>query len=385
MLQTFTNIRHFKSLAWDSPIEADFHDLYFLAYDEILYWLAELPSNNERPFHTSNPDWLCWTDASEKAIAACAVSFAIAQEPVPLTLDNILLAKRDAFGPMGGCAKLQADTFPWSQMSSFLVRDKLDFPLQKPDDVLICHRNLNRDEKATSSTERELLAIINLVQSLGSKLLGCTVTKHTDSMNASIICDKGSKNPRLQAYGKLIADMARAFNVRLLVKWIPRELNYVADYLSNEFDYSDYSITPEAFGTVCDVFQLRPDTDCFAAAHNKKCRRFFSMTYSPGCIGVDAFAYDWLSFGLCWIFTEPSVIGRALHFAKNCMAHILLLAPQWRNAYFYPLLMQNSRAFKRKLVFDGKNAFVAHADFNSYFGAGFKGNFEIYEFDFSLF
>jgi hypothetical protein len=164
-------------------------------------------------------------------------------------------------------------------------------------------------------------------------------------MNASIICDKGSRKPRLQAYGKIIADIARAFSIRLLVKWIPRELNYVADYLSNEFDYSDYGIMPEAYGTVCDAFRLRPDTDCFAAAHNNKCHRFFSMTYSPGCIGVDAFAYDWISFGLCWIFTEPAAIGRALHYAKLCKAHVLLLAPQWRNSYFYPLLseMRNTR------------------------------------------
>jgi hypothetical protein len=119
MLQTFTNIRHFKNLAWDSPIEADFHDLYFLVYEEILYWLAELPRNNARSFHASKPDWLCWTDASEKAIAACAVRFAIAQEPVPLMLDNILLERRDAFGPMGSGANLQADIYPWSQMSSF--------------------------------------------------------------------------------------------------------------------------------------------------------------------------------------------------------------------------------------------------------------------------
>jgi hypothetical protein len=69
------------------------------------------------------------------------------------------------------------------------------------------------------------------------------------------------------------------------------------------------------------------------------------MTYSPGCIGVDAFAYDWISFGLCWIFTEPAAIGRALHYAKLCKAHVLLLAPQWRNSYFYPLLseMRNTR------------------------------------------
>jgi hypothetical protein len=159
----------------------------------------------------------------------------------------------------------------------------------------------------------------------------------------------------------------------------------VADYLSHEFDYSDYSITPEAFEMVCKSFNLWPDTDCFASAHNAKCRKFFSITFSPGCVGVDAFAYDWKAFGLCWIFTAPSVIGRALQFAKVCAAHILILTPQWRNSYFYPLLieLQNTPAFIRRIVFDGSNAFVTNADVNSYFGPCFKGHFEVYEFDFA--
>jgi RNase H-like domain found in reverse transcriptase len=239
-------------------------------------------------------------------------------------------------------------------------------------------------EKATSSTERELLAVIYFLQGLGHKFVGQKITIHTDSNNVAIICDKGSKKPKLQAYAKLIIDLTILFKIELSVKWIPRDINMVADFISQELDYTDYEIVPEMFSSVCNAFQLIPETDCFANNSNAKCPYFYSATYSPGCVGVDAYSYDWAVNGLCWIFTAPDQIIRALLHAEQCKANVLLLVPQWRNSSFYPVLNEYRRkaAFRKCLVFNGSNAFKSNTDISSYFGPNYVGHFEVYHFNF---
>jgi Reverse transcriptase (RNA-dependent DNA polymerase)/RNase H-like domain found in reverse transcriptase len=384
MLQTFTNIRHYTDIGWDEPIRAEYVPLYFLAYDEILYWKNVIFSKNFKSFDTPKPVWLCWSDASDKAIGACAIKFKQVPEYLPVTVDNLLPVWNQYFDRVHRGAALQADVFPWSYIDKIQVQNQLDVRVGDTEDMYICHRNLAADERITSSTERELLAIVHLLQAVGLKMAGCMVTIHTDSTSAAIICSKGSKKPRLQAFAKLIADIVDNLDICLQVQWIPRDLNRLADFISNEVDYADYELKPDQFLMVCSQFQLSPSLDCFANASNAKCKLFFSATYTRGCIGVDAFTYDWSIYGLCWVFPAPDIIGRVLLHAENCKAHMLLLVPQWRNSYFYPILMyyQKLKFFKRKYVFSGENAFIANLDHNSYFGSGFKGHYEVYEFKF---
>jgi hypothetical protein len=114
-------------------------------------------------------------------VSELTLFYGMAQDQILVTLDNLLLIEPDAFGLMGGCASLQADVYPWLQMSSFKKCPKRSiFPVTLY--LLIFHRNLSMDEKVMSSTERELLAVIDLFQSLGTQLLDSTVTIHTDSI-----------------------------------------------------------------------------------------------------------------------------------------------------------------------------------------------------------
>jgi len=74
-----------------------------------------------------------------------------------------------------------------------------------------------------------------------------------------------------------------------------------------------------------------------------------------------------------------------LQHLKICKSAGLLLIPQWKNAYFYPLLLTllATAAFKGRWVFDGKNAFLQGADKTSYFGPNFRGNVEVWFIDYS--
>jgi hypothetical protein len=210
------------------------------------------------------------------------------------------------------------------------------------------------------------------------------VTLCSDSQNAVTICSKGSGKPRLHAYAKLIYDFLEQWNVDLTVSWIPRDLNNVADTVSVFVDYADYQVAPEGFELICSTLHVRPATDLFANSVNRKCNVFFSAVYCPETAGIDAFQYNWSQLGLCWIFVPPSMVGRVLSYAKNCRAHILLLVPQWKYSYFYPMLidLKNTDAFVAVSCFNGAGMFVAGTDKNTYFSDLYRGNVEIWELKF---
>ena len=238
---------------------------------------------------------------------------------------------------------------------------------------------------ALDSNERELLAIVHFLTSALPKIRASVVTLHVDSANAALISIKGSNKPRLNAYATLISDLCIKNQIVLNVIWIPRDLNNVADYLSKTVDYEDYSVTEEFFLAVCEDFLVHPVIDLFADNRNAKTSRFFSLTFCPNTLGVDAFSYNWENFGLAWVFPLPRLVLRVLNHLRSCAAKALLLVPQWKTSYYYPALndLRNSRFCLDKKVYVGKNIFLQGVDTKSYFGPTYSGNVEVWYFDFT--
>ena len=337
MLQTFVNIRHFQNLGWDQLIRADYGPLYTEAYDEILFWQQFLATHNTRKFIQPAPTWLAWTDASEVAIAGFAVELAGIHPPC-FSADNWLLADRDRYTVTRHCASLQMDALPWSGVTNMVYRDKHDLNPAQVVWSLICHRNLQLTEKVMDSNARELIAIIYFLASALPHVAGKTITLHTDNMNAAIIGTSGSNKPRLNSYAVLIANICTTNNINLHIVWIPRDINNIADFLSKTIDYEDYQITNLFYNSICTDFGCTPTVDLFANNNNAKAKKIFSLTYCPGTMGVDAFNYDWGKNGLNWIFPAPRLILRVLRHLQLTGAEGLLLVPQWKTSYFYPIL-----------------------------------------------
>jgi hypothetical protein len=384
MLQTIVNVRHYKDESWDARINVDYVPLYFHAYGELEYWATAVHTKNFRSFHKPVPDFTCWTDASDVALGGCIVPVRGTEKITPVTIDNILIQPDLKYVQLGKHAGMYPDLYPWSHIEKIYRRDTLDSLVESTEDIVICHRNFSPEEMATSSTERELLAVYYLVVSAKDLFRGKNVTIHTDSLNCQIICTKGSSKPKLQAYASLISDVLDSQQISVNVVWIPRDLNMVADFISNSIDFADYEIVPDQFEHICHELQMYPDIDLFANSYNAKCHDFFSVSFEPGSIGVDAFKYDWSVFQLGWIFVQPSLIGRALLYAERCKAHIVILIPQWKSSYFYPMIqnLRNSRQFGNMAVFAGKNMFRAGFDATTVFSAKYDGNVEIWELNF---
>ena len=99
------------------------------------------------------------------------------------------------------------------------------------------------------------------------------------------------------------------------MKWIPRDLNTVADCLSRIIDFDDYALNDDIF-RMLDVRWGPHSVDRFACNYNTKLARFNSRFYQPGTEAVDAFTQDENN----WLVPPVSLIVRVINYLKLCKA-----------------------------------------------------------------
>jgi len=205
------------------------------------------------------------------------------------------------------------------------------------------------------------------------------LTVYFDNQNAVTVCSKGSNKPRLQKFAKAIHNLCEKFSVQMNPVWIPRDLNNFADMLSKTVDYEDYYVTQEFFELVCNDFDLTPAIDCFANNNNSKTTSFFSLTYCPRTVGIDAFQHNWKNYGPAWLFPPPRLLLRTLRHLQNCQGEGIILLPQWKNNFFYPAyrLASSSPGFVKRVIYEGAGIFRHGADIHSHFGPSYCGNVEL--------
>ena len=323
-----------------------------------------------------------WTDASDIAVAAFAVELKVPTTKVFSTVDNLLPQATTELFSSKGCT-LQADLLPWHYKKFIEVRDDRLFDPHSVNNTHIIHRNLCPYEKLLSSTERELIAALHLIQSMAKIWTGKVITLHMDSQNAVDILSNGSSKPRLNKYAELFFKLRLANNIKFNFVWIPRTMNNLTDYLSKHYDFDDFSVTDEFYARVIADFLVSPSFDRFATYENRKVDLFNSPTLCPFTDGVDAFNYDWSMTRLNWIFCPIRLIARTLEYLRISRASALILIPQWRHSYFFPMFMHLSPScVRQKRVYKADNIFHSGSDKSSFFGPGYRGNVEIWYIDY---
>ena len=122
-----------------------------------------------------------------------------------------------------------------------------------------CHRNLNYFERVKSSTFRELTAILSSFDMLANTL--------------RVIVQKGSGSFELQQLALRIFEISQRHSHKLIMKWIPRELNCPADLLSKCIDTDAWGIFYELFHALNAEWGAFT-VNSFANGRNKNTRRF---------------------------------------------------------------------------------------------------------------
>ena len=109
-------------------------------------------------------------------------------------------------------------------------------------------------ERLTSSTWRELVAILRLLSEWCAILANQKVKWFTDNSNVPHIIKHRSVKPDLHAIALEIFQLCHAHDIVIIPEWLPRNENKVADKISKIQDYDDWSVPtmfPSLLSTLC--------------------------------------------------------------------------------------------------------------------------------------
>ena len=239
---------------------------------------------------------------------------------------------------------------------------------------VIARGSFTHQEKGTSSTFRELLAVKNIILSLSDQLRHEAVLWYSDNWNVARILEVGSPKDHLQDLALDIFALRLKHDIKIIPSWIPREENQLADAISKFKDTDDWGIDFETFNYIQEKFGPL-EIDRFADPDNAKLARFDARFHSPGCETVNTFTSNWApTFN--WWCPPICLIADTLKHARLCQASGVLLIPEWPSAYFWPLLTPDGKNFedfvKDFLLLDPcyistceRSVFKGHAPFRS--------------------
>ena len=240
---------------------------------------------------------------------------------------------------------------------------------------LIVNRTFSPAEAATSSTEREMLAVLHGLTQMRSVLKNSSINWYTDAKNVARIVRRGSPKPYLANLAVAIYHITRKNKINLNMIWVPRDQNQEADFWSRVRDFDDWGISQIWFERICEYLNFVPTIDRFADNSNKKTARFNSRFFHQNSEAVDCFTQDWAGEGN-WVVPPIYLINRAIEYAALCKAEMILVFPIWKSATFWPsihqLLHNKSQHVVQKIEI--RNIFVAGTTETSIFHpANWKG------------
>ena len=146
----------------------------------------------------------------------------------------------------------------------------------------------SKQEQNTSSTYRELAAILYMLKSFNNLLIHKTIQWNSDNENVGRIIQVGSTKPDLQSLALQIYYMCLKNDNRIRSVWIPREENTLArpnDTDDFGIDFKTFCFIQRKLG-ICTI-------DRFADDKNTKLNRFNSKYFCPNTEDVDAFSVNW--------------------------------------------------------------------------------------------
>ena len=154
---------------------------------------------------------------------------------------------------------------------------------------LTFHQNWSLAESVRSSSWRELKVVCLALEAFASRLSNSKVFWYSDNQNIESILHNGSRKCDLWELALVVFQICLLHRISLEVKWIPRDLNVSADYISKPVDFDGYGLNDIVFEGLNHLWG--PHTiHRFSCSYNAKLPRFNSRFFQPGCEAVDAFA-----------------------------------------------------------------------------------------------
>ena len=203
---------------------------------------------------------------------------------------------------------------------------------------VLLRRSFNDEERRSSSTMRELLALKFIYTSEISNLWGGYRVLHlTDNQAVANIVEIGSRKEHLQEIVLEIFLSCRKKGIELVVEWRPRDdpLLVLADLGSKSFDSSSFSLDFGGFSQILSFFGVMFDVDCCAEYWNKKADVYFSKLPDPYASGINFFAQNLNRNLIHYIFPPAGLIVPALLHLNLFKTRGVIIVPVWPASSFW--------------------------------------------------
>ena len=196
-------------------------------------------------------------------------------------------------------------------------------------------------EKTLHTNVLELEAIHRAMIHWLRKLMGLTVLGASDNsiVVSYIIKQGGTRSIQLCRWTKKLLLMCQANQIVLQAQPITGRLNVLADILSRPSQMSGTEWSPHS-----SVFQALtrgwgiPLLDLFAMRWNHKLPLFVSPVPDPSAMAVGALSMSWKALW-AYVYPPPALLPRVLEKAEQDQYELILIAPHWPQAIWFPLLL----------------------------------------------
>lgn len=196
--------------------------------------------------------------------------------------------------------------------------------------------SLTEKEVAMSSTAREMIGFLRILQQAGSRfpdlIRGAAVLVIGDNQGAVAALNKfTSPAPDIAASLREIFELCSRLDFDIVAQWRPREELAAEDALSRVPDASDWGLSAAVLGLIFEAFGV-PHVDLFASDTWHVASVFVAPRYMPGCSAIDALSHDWEELvptgSLAWIFPPVRAIPKALQHLKEARIDAILVVPE---------------------------------------------------------
>lgn len=195
-------------------------------------------------------------------------------------------------------------------------------------------------QRSKHITFKELLAVKLALGCFPEQLRQRRVHLRTDNQVVMSVVAKGASRSRdLMPLCRDIQALCRSLDVSWLVSYIPTQENVVADALSRECDPADWSISARMWAQIRGQFGTAL-VDRFSTSVNNLCPRYNSRLRDLASLG-DAFLTSWEGV-LSWCNPPWALLARVLTKVVNERAPVILMAPYWESAPWWPLLVHHA-------------------------------------------
>ena len=284
--------------------------------------------------------------------------FPVQGEAKVFTLDEIDYTTDEAYGLSDSSYRVFASD----------ASEKVAFIYEAGSFKLVEEYAFTQEEQATSSGQRELLAIHKTLKNRRKEMESQKGRVYwiTDSQNVHGFMKRGSRKAEIQKIVLDIKLLEKQMGIRIITIWKPRSTRHIvlADLGSKGYLSTDeWGIDYRTFKQIQRYVGLEVTIDGFATSANKKTEVFFSKYPQCGSMGIDFFAQKLSSKEVYWVCPPVKLVLMAINHILMSPDRVLAYVsfPEWKSANYWPVIKQgNSYAPFVRAVYVSDPKYVAY-------------------------